>query len=375
MAGGVFLACVVPVAVTRKGECSTHEGRFRRQVSSTGMADPMAGWFPERDLHKDAQMALRFTLRQLEYLVAVGEYGSVTEAAERVNVSAPSVSAAISQLEREFGITLFIRRHAHGLSLTQAGRTFVEQARQILREAAKLNALSNELTGQVRGPLHVACLVTFAQAVIPSLRRVFCDTYPGVEFFQYERDHAGILEGLRMARFDLALSYDLDIPPDMEFHELSVLPPHAVLHQGHPLAGRGSVTVHDLAPHPMILLDLPHSSSYFMSLFRLEGQTPHIVERTRDMAVMRAMVANQFGYSIANIRPLSSLTDDCHKLSFVPITGNLRAMRMGIIAMRGTSTALTVRRFIEFCTQMMCSDVATGSPVVRREDNSAALPA
>lgn len=294
-------------------------------------------------------MVLRFTLRQLEYLVAVGEYGSVTEAAERVNVSAPSVSAAISQLEREFGITLFVRRHAHGLSLTQAGRSFVDQARLILTEAAKLNALSNELTGQVRGPLHVACLVTFAQAVIPAVRRAFSDTYPDVDFFQYERDHARILEGLRMARFDIALSYDLDIPADMAFHELAVLPPYAVLHEDHPLAGRADVTVQDLAPHPMILLDLPHSSAYFLSLFGDAGLAPHIVERTRDMSVMRAMVANRFGYSIANIRPVSSYALDGGRLTIVPITGNLRPMRMGILAMRGASPALTVRRFIDFC--------------------------
>jgi DNA-binding transcriptional LysR family regulator len=294
-------------------------------------------------------MALRFTLRQLEYLVAVGEFGSVTEAAERVNVSAPSVSAAISQLEKEFGINLFVRRHAHGLSLTQAGHSFVAQARQILSEAARLNALSNELTGQVRGPLHVACLVTFAQAVIPSLRRAFSDTYPEVDFFQYERDQARILEGLRMARFDIALSYDLDIPADMAFHELAVLPPYAVLHEEHPLANRREVTVEDLAPHPMILLDLPHSSAYFLSLFRDAGLTPHIAERTRDMSVMRAMVANRFGYSIANIRPVSTYAPDGSRLTFVPLTGNLRPMRMGILSMAGSTPVLTVRRFIDFC--------------------------
>jgi DNA-binding transcriptional LysR family regulator len=320
-------------------------------VASGGDAalSPRLNLFLNWRLNKDTDMVLRFTLRQLEYLVAVGEYGSVTEAAERVNVSAPSVSAAISQLEREFGITLFVRRHAHGLSLTQAGRIFVDQARQILGEAAKLNALSNELTGQIRGPLHVACLVTFAQAVIPSLRRAFSDTYPDVDFFQYERDHARILEGLRMARFDIALSYDLDIPADMAFHELAVLPPYAVLHDEHPLAGRSDVTVEDLAPHPMILLDLPYSSAYFLSLFREAGLTPHIVERTRDMSVMRAMVANRFGYSIANIRPVSTYALDGGKLSFVSLNGNLRPMRMGIIAMRGASPPLTVRRFIDFC--------------------------
>jgi DNA-binding transcriptional LysR family regulator len=313
-------------------------------------------------LNRGTDMVLRFTLRQLEYLVAVGEYGSVTEAAERVNVSAPSVSAAISQLEKEFGITLFVRRHAHGLSLTQAGHTFVDQARQILGEAAKLNALSNELTGQVRGPLHVACLVTFAQAVIPALRRAFSDDYPDVDFFQYERDQARILEGLRMARFDIALSYDLDIPADIAFHELAVLPPYAVLHEDHPLAGRSEVTIQDLAPHPMILLDLPHSSAYFVSLFRDAGVTPHIVERTRDMSVMRAMVANRFGYSIANIRPVSTYALDGGRLSFVPLTGNLRPMRMGILAMAGASPALTVRRFIDFCGEKI-GDMVMDLPV------------
>lgn len=308
-------------------------------------------------------MTLRFTLRQLEYLNAVAEFGSVTEAAERVNVSAPSVSAAISQLEREFGVALFIRRHAHGLSLTQAGRTFVEQARKILSEAAKLNTLSNELTGQIRGPLHVACLVTFAQSVIPYLRRAFTTDYPEVEFSQYERDHAQILQGLRMARYDIALSYDLDVPPDMEFHELARLPPHVILYEGHPLAARSSVTVQDLAEYPMILLDLPFSAEYFNSLFAAEGLSPHIVERTHHMAVMRAMVANQFGYSIANVRPASDLALDGTRLIFIPLDSSIPPLSLGVIAIRGASTVLTVQRFIEFSRDMIQTGRVAGMRV------------
>ena len=80
-------------------------------------------------------MPSRFTLRQLEYLVAVGSCGSVARAAEQVNVSPPSISAAIAQLEQEFGLPLFVRRHAQGLSLTQGGRQLVEQAHVVLAEA------------------------------------------------------------------------------------------------------------------------------------------------------------------------------------------------------------------------------------------------
>ena len=62
---------------------------------------------------------MRYTLRQIEYFVATAEAGSITLAAERIHVSPPSISAAISQLEAELGAQLFLRRHAQGLSLTR----------------------------------------------------------------------------------------------------------------------------------------------------------------------------------------------------------------------------------------------------------------
>ena len=54
-------------------------------------------------------MPLRFTLRQLEYLVAVGECGSISQAAEKLSVSPPSISTSIAQLEAEFGFPFFVR--------------------------------------------------------------------------------------------------------------------------------------------------------------------------------------------------------------------------------------------------------------------------
>ena len=75
-------------------------------------------------------MPLRFTLRQLEYLVAVGEAGSISLASDKLNVSSPSISAAISQLEAELGVQIFVRQHAQGLSLTAGGRRIFNEARE-----------------------------------------------------------------------------------------------------------------------------------------------------------------------------------------------------------------------------------------------------
>lgn len=292
-------------------------------------------------------MPLRFTLRQLEYLLAVAECGSVSLAAERVNVSAPSVSAAVAQIEEGFGLQLFVRRHAQGLSLTEAGRQFVEAARPVLAAATALTDRAAEIAGRVAGPLGVGCLVTLAQVLLPRLRRGFADAYPEVEFRQVEQDQVALFAALRAGTIDIALTYDLGIPGDLSFLPLLSLAPHAIFGQGHPLAGRASVTVADLAPHPMVLLDLPISADYFLEFFAAQGLRPVIAERTRDMGVMRAMVANGFGYSIANIRIAADGAADGLPLFHVPIAGQVRPMRIGLLLAGEGPRRRTVQAFID----------------------------
>ena len=292
-------------------------------------------------------MTLRFTLRQLEYLVAVADCGSVALAAERVNVSSPSISAAISQLEATFGLQLFIRRHAQGLSLTAGGRQLVATAREVLAAADRLTDHAADIAGRIAGPLTVGCLLTFAQVLLPQLRRSFADRYPEVTFLQYEGHQAELFDALRAARYDLALTYDLDIPPDLDFLPLIPLAPYALLPEGHALASRAFVTPADLAPHPMVLLDLPYSADYFLSFFVEAGLQPVIAERTRDMGVMRSMVANGFGYSIANIRLGSDRAPDGRKLIFVPLKGGVRPMQIGILMPGAATRRRIVTAFVE----------------------------
>ena len=294
-------------------------------------------------------MPRRFTLRQLEYFVAVGELGSIAQAADKVNVSSPSISAAISQLEREFGLPLFVRRHAHGLSLTQAGRRMMEQVSLILRETDYLNDLAGDISGTVRGPLNIGCLVTSAQVVRPSIRRSFETEFHDVRIRQFELNQAEIFSALRRADIDVALTYDLDLPADLVFEALLELPPHVVVAPDHPLAAETSIHPHQLVGHPMVLLDLPFSSDYFLSFFAGLDAKPNIAERTRDMAVMRSLVANGFGYSIANVRPLNDMSPDGKPLKFIPLRQPARPMRMGLLMPTDAERANVIRAFVGHC--------------------------
>lgn len=297
-------------------------------------------------------MSLRFTLRQLEYLAAVGEAGSVSLAAARLHVSAPSISTAIAALEAEFGLPLFVRKHAHGLSPTPAGREMIRAARQTLASAEALSALAAQYRGTVAGGLTIGCLLTFAQILVPQLRRSFLARYPQVDFAQTETHQADLIAGLRDATLDAVLTYDLALPPDLPFLRLGELPPFVLLGAEHPLASRPSLEIGELVSHDLILLDLPLSAEYFLGFFETAGLRPRISETSRDMAVVQSLVANGFGYAFGNVKPLSDRAPDGRKLLFKPLLGP-PPLQIGLLTTPGASASLTIRAFLDHAAETL----------------------
>ena len=305
-------------------------------------------------------MPTRFTFRQLEYFISVADHGSIAAAAAKVNVSSPSISSAIVQLEEEFKLELFTRKHAHALTLTRSGKIFLEQARKVAQEARRLSDLSGIISNKAYGPINVGCFLTFAQIVLPELRRKFEDENPEVEFHQFEAPHGKLVEGIQNASLDIALTYDLNIPFDLEFIHLADLTPYALFAVNHPLARKDAVAIKDLLDYPYVLLDIPISSSYFLSLFSQTKKKPSVAERTSDIAVMQSLVANGFGFSMANIRPTTDKSPDGKRLAYVPIKGPVRPMKLGVLLSNGSKSSFTVRRFVEHCRAQICGGLVPG---------------
>src|SRR5260221_14770774 len=110
---------------------------------------------------------MRYTLKQLGYFLAAGEHGSITGAAQAINVSQASISAALSHLEAVLGVQLFLRRHAQGLSLTPAGRDLLREARRLLAQAGELQRHARALGGAAAGTLEIGGLLRLAPALLP----------------------------------------------------------------------------------------------------------------------------------------------------------------------------------------------------------------
>ncbi|MDA0308224.1 MAG: LysR substrate-binding domain-containing protein [Proteobacteria bacterium] len=272
----------------------------------------------------------RITLRQLEYVVAVGETGSITAASDKVNVSSPSISAAISQLEMDMGVQIFVRRHAQGLFLTSSGRRLFDEAKVILNKVQNLGAVADDTEGKLRGTLKLGCLITIAPILSANIRRRFEDIYPETEIILYEAHQADLLAMLDRAEIDVALTYDLGIGSNTVFVDVATLPPYVLLGANHPLAAASELAIEDLADQPMVLLDLPLSGDYFLSMFHRLGLTPQIGVRTKELPVLRSLVANGYGYGLLNVRTHAAVAPDGLPLVFTPLKGDHQPMQLGI---------------------------------------------
>ena len=303
-------------------------------------------------LSHSARMAVRFTFRQLEYFIAVGKAGSIVAASEEINISSPSISAAISQLEKEFDIQLFVRQHARGLSLTPGGRQFYNQAKRLLAEADSLHDIANDIAETVRGPITVGCLVTISPSILPEFRSEFERLFPNVDFRQVEANQAGLLNKLHRAEIDVALTYDLEIPNDIAFEPLKTMPPYALFAPDHPFASKPFVTAEMLETEPLVLLDLPMSTEYFLSLFLTRNLRPNVVERTPHIMTLRSMVANGLGYGILNIPSLNEHAPDGKPLRYVPLKGEMRPMVLGLARMQTEFKSAVLSAFEEHCRDM-----------------------
>ena len=264
---------------------------------------------------------MKFTLKQLAYFVAAGEAGSILRAAENIHVSQPSISNAISHLEDIFQIQLFIRHHAQGMSLTTAGSQIMDQAQALLRDADELKSFAGKLSDQVFGSINVGCFIPLAPIVTPELCHGFMQSHDGVEVNVSEGNQAELLSKLKKGAIDLALTYNLQLESDIAFTALVELKPYVLLAADHHLAGKKSISLASLADEKFILLDLPLSDTYFMSLFDSHNLKPKIYARTRHIEVQRALVAQGYGYSLGNVRPVNQKSLDGSSLEYVPLSG------------------------------------------------------
>jgi DNA-binding transcriptional LysR family regulator len=303
---------------------------------------------------------MKLTFRQLGYFIAAAETGSITLASKRASISQPAISTAISHIERELDVQLFLRHHAQGLSLTPAGRTLLRETKQLLKQAEGLYSAAADISHPMRGELSVGWFSTLAPILMPELVQSFVKAFPDTRILPRESHQEGLLGSLRDAQIELAMTYDLQISDDMEFLPLASLPPYALFGAMHPLARERTVKLSQLAALPMVLLDLPMSREYFLALFIRERVKPNIVWSSVKFEVVRTMVANGLGYTLANVRPRADVALDGRRLHRVPLAGDPPPLRIGIARLKQLKKTRLAEVFERHCRELVSDSYIPG---------------
>lgn len=199
-----------------------------------------------------------FTLRQLEYAVAVAETGGFRKAAEHCHVSQPALSAQLAQLEELIAVRLFERDRRRVL-ITTAGRQLLERAKRILMEAADLQALARACEDPLRGEMRIGVIPTIAPYLLAEITPALDERFPGLRLLWREEKTSTIVSMLEDGSLDAAiLALETDIG-EVEHAVIAKDPFVLAAATDHPLArSRSKMPIARLSDNCVYILEDGH---------------------------------------------------------------------------------------------------------------------
>lgn len=219
-------------------------------------------------------------LRHLRYFVAVAEEENVSRAALKLHVSQPGISRQIRDLEDEIGFPLF-ERSAKSVRLTEAGKVFLAEAREVLLHADEAVKKARAVSGGQSGELNVGYAPSLTVQILPPALRAFQDQFPNVRVTLHDLSTEEMLAQLGEQKLHVALSVR---PPakllrGLRFQELARYALRVAVAPNHPLAKTKAVTLAQLAAEPLIAYtrkDYPEYHEMLGELFAPVGRKPRI---------------------------------------------------------------------------------------------------
>jgi DNA-binding transcriptional LysR family regulator len=242
---------------------------------------------------------MAFTLRQLQYFIAVAEQGSVTRAAQNLSISQSSITEAVKELETDLGVELF-ERHPRGLHITHNGHQFLRHATKILADVSDARRSFSQEREARGGKLNLGVTSLVAGYVLSDLLARYRRACPGVDVSAIE-DNGSYLEHLLVGgELDVAVMVISNLRDRMALQaEIIETSPYRLwLPLGHPLVSADIISVADIAREPLIMLTVDEIEENTGKLLTALGARPHVAFRTRSVEAVRSLVATGAGIAL-----------------------------------------------------------------------------
>ena len=238
--------------------------------------------------------------RQLKYFIAVAEELNIGRAATRLHISQPPLTRQIQQLEEEFGALLFLRT-ARGVELTQAGETFLRDARNIRDLMEQAVERAREAGQGKQGKMDIGIFGSGILDVIPKVLHAFRASHPNVQIALHTMTKKEQIEALRQHRIGAGFNRLLAPLPDISSEPVQMESIMVAVNESHPLAAKPAILLKELADQPLILFPSGARPSFIDKIWALcagEGFEPSVAQEVGDAPTSVALVAAGFGLSL-----------------------------------------------------------------------------
>ena len=291
------------------------------------------------------------TLAQLRYAITVAGASSMNEAARKLFISQPSLSAAIKELEEEVGVELF-KRTNRGISVTLEGEVFIGYARQVVEQ---YNLIESKyiLKENTKKKFGVSMQhYTFAvKAFVEMVKQFGMDEY---EFEIHETKTYDVIEDVKNCKSEIGILYLNDFNKKVltklfhesavEFHELLKCHIYVYLWKGHPLASKEEITLEELEEYPCLSFDQGHNNSFYFAEEVLSTYDYKRLIKANDRATFLNLMIGLNGYTLCSGIMCEELngSDYCAiKLKSDEI------MTIGYIARKGVQVSPLGKKYLE----------------------------
>lgn len=247
------------------------------------------------------------TLQQLKYLVTVADCGNITEAAERLFISQPSLSLAIHNLETEMGVTAFSRTNK-GVRITREGEELLSYARQLLEQADIMQEHFGKITDR-QPKFSVSCQhYSFAvNAFVELVKQFDADSY---DFILRETQTGEIIEDVAQGLSEIGVIYLSEHNEEfltklirrngLVFTELYKADPHVFISSVHLLAAKDVIELDDLKAYPYLTYEQGNHNSFYFSEEFLSTLDMLKNIQVRDRATLFNLVIGLNGFTVSS---------------------------------------------------------------------------
>ncbi len=247
------------------------------------------------------------TLQQLKYLVTVAECKNITEAAEKLFISQPSLSASLRNLEEEMGVTAFVRSNK-GVAVTREGEELLSYARNLLEQADIMK--DRFCSDNNRKPkFSVSCQhYSFAvNAFVDVVNEYDADEY---SFILRETQTGEIIDDVAGGNSEIGVLYlsesneevltKLLKKNDLLFEEIFVASPHIFISKNHPLAEKDKITLDELKSYPYLVYEQGERNSFYFSEEFLSVMDMPKTIQVRDRATLFNLAIGLNGFTVSS---------------------------------------------------------------------------